>query len=226
MSSMSSISNFERVPAEQVGQARRYQSAILCDVAGRRGTLVSRVQALNPSMRVAGPAFTVEVRPGDNLMFHVALTLARPGDVIVVDGKGDDTCALLGELMAAHAAAAGIAGLVVDAASRDTDTLAAGALPIFSSGRNPCGPTKGLGGTLCKPISVGGVSVMPGDLVVGDADGVVIVPRLQVAEVLLAAEKKLAEEKKRLEEIARGELTPAWLDEALRKAGLPALGHY
>jgi 4-hydroxy-4-methyl-2-oxoglutarate aldolase len=223
---MSSITSFDRVPPAQIAQARQYQSAILCDVGGRRGTLLSRVQALGPHMRVAGPAFTVEVRPGDNLMFHVALTLARPGDVIVVDGKADDTCALFGELMAAHAERAGIAGLVVDAASRDTDTLAAGAFPVFSSGRNPCGPTKGLAGTLCMPISVGGVSVMPGDLIVGDADGVVVVPRGQVATVLVAAEMKLAEEKARLDEIARGELTPAWLEAALRKAGLPALSQY
>ncbi len=105
MSNTFSNPQFERVAPELVEKARAFQSAILCDVFGRRGTLNARVQALHPSMKVAGPAFTVEVRPGDNLMFHVALALAKPGDVIIVDGKGDDTCALFGELMVAQSEA-------------------------------------------------------------------------------------------------------------------------
>ena len=222
--SYSQAAEFERVSTALVQRAQSYQSAILCDVGGRRGTLNSRIQALHPSMKIAGPAFTVEVRPGDNLMFHVALAVAKPGDVIVVDGKGDLTCALVGELMVTQAEAAGLAGLVIDAASRDTDTLSAGAFPIFSAGRNPCGPTKGLPGTLGRPISVGGVAVQPGDLVIGDVDGVVIVPRDQVEAVLDAADAKIAAEKQRLAEIARGELVSPWLDGALRNAGLPTLG--
>lgn len=214
---------FERVSPEFVARAKEFQSAILCDVFGRRGSLNARVQPLNPSMKIAGPAFTVEVRPGDNLMFHVALALAQPGDVIIVDGKGDDTCALVGELMVAQAEAAGLAGFVVDAASRDADTLTKGMFPIFSAGRNPCGPTKGLAGTIGKPISIAGAPVQPGDLVVGDADGVVVIPRADVARVLEAAELKLAAEKTRLDEIARGELVSPWLHEALSSAGLPAL---
>ena len=214
---------FERVSPAQVERARTFQSAILCDVFGRRGTLAARVQALAPAMQVAGPAFTVEVRPGDNLMFHVALALAQPGDVIVVDGKADDTCALFGELMVSQAEAAGLAGFVVDAACRDTDTLAGGAFPIFAAGRNPCGPTKGLAGTIARPIAVAGVPVQPGDLVLGDADGVVVIPRADVDRVLQAAEKKLADEKLRLQEIAQGELVSPWLHDALRAAGLPAL---
>ncbi len=214
---------FDRVAPELVRRAREYPAAILCDVAGRRGALKSRIQALHPAMKVAGPAFTVEVRPGDNLMFHVALATARPGDVIVVDGKGDDTCALFGELMVAQAEAAGLAGFVVDAASRDTDLLSRGKFPIFAAGRSPCGPTKAVPGTLGRAISLGGVAVLPGDLVVGDIDGVVIIPRADVAGVLDAADHKLAAEKQRLAEIERGELVSPWLDAALRSAGLPPL---
>jgi len=214
---------FERVSRQLVDRAREYPAAILCDVFGRRGSLHERVQAVHPSMRVAGPAFTVEVRPGDNLMFHVAIAMAQPGDVIIVDGKADGTCALVGELMVTQAQAAGIGGFVVDAASRDTETLAAGSFPIFSSGRNPCGPTKGLGGTIARPISVAGVPVQPGDLVVGDADGVVVIPRLDVPAVLEAAAAKVKAEKQRLDEIARGELVSPWLQDVLRAAGLPAL---
>lgn len=198
-------------------------SLILCDVAGRRGTMHSRIKALHPSMTVCGPAFTVEVRPGDNLMFHVALAVAKPGDVIVVDGKNDSTCALFGDLMVTQAAAAKLGGFVVDAASRDTASLANGEFPVFSTGANPCGPTKGLPGRLCIPVAVGGVSVSPGDLVVGDVDGVVVIPRNELAAVLDAAEKKVAAEQQRLHEIAQGILVSPWLDDALRQAGLAPL---
>ena len=91
----------DRVPAALVKAARKFQASILADVGGRRGTLGGRIQPLAKTMKVAGPAFTVEVRPGDNLMIHAALQLAQPGDVIVVDGKGDLSCALTGALMAA-----------------------------------------------------------------------------------------------------------------------------
>lgn len=216
-------SDFERVSPELVSRAREYQSAMLADVFGRRGTLGARVQALHPRMKVAGPAYTVEVRPGDNLMFHVALALARPGDVIIVDGKGDETCALFGELMVTQAEAAGLAGLVVDAPCRDTGILSKGIFPVFAAGRNPCGPTKGLAGTVCKPVSVAGAPVQPGDLVLGDEDGVVVIPRADVAWVLDGVAKKVVDEKTRLEEIARDELVSPWLHDLLVKVGLPRL---
>lgn len=214
---------FERVSPELIERARKYQAAILCDVAGRRGTMNARIRALNPSMTVCGPAFPVEVRPGDNLMFHVALAVAKPGDVIVVDGKGDATCALFGDLMVTQAEAAKLGGFVVDAASRDTASLAAGTFPIFAAGTNPCGPTKGLPGRLGQPASVGGVAVNPGDLVVGDVDGIVVIPRAEVEAVIEAAAKKLASEEQRIAEIEQGILVSPWLDDALRQAGLPTL---
>src|SRR3972149_737081 len=122
-------------------------------------------------MKNAGPAFTVEVRPGDNLMIHAALNLAKPGDVIVVDGKGDLGCALTGALMAAHAKRAGIAGFVIDGAVRDTDDCAKGDFPIFAAGCNPNGPLKGAAGRINWPGSVAGTPVNPGDPVLGGAAG-------------------------------------------------------
>jgi 4-hydroxy-4-methyl-2-oxoglutarate aldolase len=214
------LAEFERVNADAVKRAKSYASTILCDVAGRRGSLDGRVQPLHPSMKVAGPAFTVETRPGDNLAFHLALALAKPGDVIIVDGKGDLGSALFGDLMVSQAQAAGIAGLVVDAAVRDTTELVARGYPVFAAGRNPAGPTKGIAGRLSVPISVAGAPVNPGDLVVGDADGVVIIPRKDVEGVLEAAAKKLADEQQRLNEIAQGSLISPWLDDALRSAGV------
>ena len=215
--------DFPRVAPHLVETARAYQSAVLCDVAGRRGALHARIQALNPAMKVVGPAFTVEVRPGDNLMFHLALALAQPGDVIVVDGKADSTCALFGELMVTQSRAAGHAGFVVDAAARDTATIANDTFPVFACGRNPCGPTKGLAGTIGRPISIGGIAVHPGDLIVGDADGVVAIPLADVERVLAAADAKRVVENRRLGEIERGELVSPWLESALRSAGLAGL---
>jgi len=224
MSSYAYTAEFERVTPEQIARARKFQAAILCDVAGRRGTMNARIRALNPSMTVCGPAYTVEVRPGDNLMFHVALAVAKPGDVIVVDGKADSTCALFGDLMVTQGAAAKLGGFVVDAASRDTAELSHGDFPIFAAGTNPCGPTKGLPGRLSIPVSVGGVAVNPGDLVVGDVDGVVVIPRGEVEAVLAAAQKKVEAEAQRIKEIEDGILVSPWLDDALRQAGLPVLG--
>ena len=139
-------------------------------------------------------------------MFHVALAVAQPGDVIVVDGKADETCALFGELMVAQAEAAGLGGFVVDAASRDTATLAAGTFPVFSTGTNPCGPTKGLSGRLSIPVSVGGVAVSPGDLVVGDVDGVVVIPAGQADAILTKALEKVTAENRTRDELRAGSL--------------------
>jgi len=212
--------DFTRVTAEEVRQAAEYQAAILADVAGRRGTLHGRVKPLAAGMKVAGPAITVEVRPGDNLAIHAALAVAQPGDVLVVDGKGDLTCALLGEIMATQAEASGIAGIIIDGAVRDADTLARRDYPVFSAGLNPCGPTKLIAGRVNHPISLAGAQVNAGDLVVGDVDGVVVIPREEAQTVIALAQKKLALETQRLAAIRRGDLRPGWLDAALRQAGM------
>lgn len=211
--------NYPRVGAESVRDAAALPASILADVYGRRGTVSGRIAALSPAMKVAGPALTVEVRPGDNLMIHAALSIATPGDVIVVDGKGDQTCALVGEIMVSQAMAIGVAGMVIDAAVRDTEALRAKGFPVWSFGFNPCGPTKRVSGRVNHPISVGGVTVNPGDLVVGDADGVVVIERERVGEMIELGRKKVADERKRLDGIARREqLTPGWLAAALKDA--------
>jgi len=213
--------DFERVSPELVAAARELPAAILADVYGRRGTLHGRVAPLSPTMKVAGPALTVEIRPGDNLMIHAALAIAKPGDVIIVDGKADQTCALIGEIMTSQAAAIGVAGYVMDAAVRDVEALRAMNFPVFSYGYNPAGPTKRIPGRVNHPISIGGITVNPGDLVVGDADGVVVIERERVAEMIELGRKKVADERKRLDGIARREqLTPGWLKGALDEAGI------
>lgn len=216
--------NIERVSPELVEAAARYQAAILADVAGRRGTLHGRVKPLSPTMKVAGPAVTVEVRPGDNLAIHAALSIAKPGDVIVVDGKGDLSCALIGEIMATQAKASGIAGIVIDGAVRDAHELANGSYPIFAAGLNPCGPTKSVAGLVNAPISAGDTAINPGDLIVGDADGVVVIPRNDVARIIELAQKKLDMETARIAAIHRGDVRPGWIEKELRAAGMLAEG--
>ena len=212
--------SIQRIDAKTVAAARKFQASILADVAGRRGTLGGRIQPLQKKMRVAGPAFTVEVRPGDNLMIHAALVLAQPGDVIVVDGKGDLSCALTGALMAAHAKKAGIAGFVIDGAVRDTEECAADDFPIFAAGANPNGPLKNSPGRINWPVSVAGTTVNPGDLVIGDADGVVVLPRDIAASIVAGAQAKVDAEADRMKQIGRGELVQGWVAEGLRSVGL------
>ena len=213
--------DFERVSADVAKKASAYQAAILADVAGRRGTLNGRIAAVAPEMKLAGPAFTVEVRAGDNLMIHAAMTMARPGDVLVIDGKGDRSCALMGAIMINACKVLQLGGVVIDAAVRDVLELRELGFPVFAVGTNPNGPTKFVPGRINWPVSVGGISVSPGDLVVGDADGVVVIEREKAPAMLDLAAKKVADEVARIGSIKAGrDLRPKWLEGALRAAGV------
>lgn len=215
------IRNVQRVDAATAAAAAKYPSSILADVAGRRGALSGRIAPLAPSMRFAGPAITVEVRPGDNLMIHAAMAIAQPGDVLVIDGKGDLSSALMGEIMSQQCVALGVVGVVIDGAVRDSEAIRELGLPMYAAGLNPNGPTKFIPGRLNHPISIGGVAVNPGDLVVGDADGVTVIERDKAAGMLPLAAEKVAAETKRIADIkSRKALRPGWLDGALRAAGV------
>ena len=199
------IKDFPRVSAEVVNQAALYQPAIFADVAGRRGVMHGRVRALRPNMTIAGTAFTVEVRPGDNLMIHAALSLAKPGDVLVVDGKGDETCALMGAIMMNAAKKLGLAGVVLDAACRGMQVVAV------------CGV---VGGRVGHPISCGGVTVCAGDFICADADGVVVVEREKIESLLPLAAHKVTAEAKRIAQIQQGDTAAPWLTASLVTAGV------
>ena len=145
---------------------------------------------------LCGPAITVRVRPGDNLMIHVAMQLAQPGDVIVIDGAGDLTQALIGGLMRTSAVARGIAGFVVDGAVRDIAEWAEGGIAVYARGHTHRGPSKDGPGEINVPVACAGMSVAPGDLVLGDADGVVCVPAARAAELLPQVRTHAAREEK------------------------------
>ncbi|MGJ7611233.1 MULTISPECIES: RraA family protein [unclassified Variovorax] len=216
--------DFERVSPELVAQASVFQAAILADVAGRRGAANGRIKALRFGMKLAGPALTVEVRPGDNLMIHAAMQLAKPGDVLVIDGKGDLSSALMGTLMFSACKKLGIAGVVIDGAARDSAEIDELGFPVFCVGTNPNGPTKNVAGRIGQTVSVGGVSVCAGDLVLADEDGVVVVERNRLAELVPLAHAKVADEAARVNLINAGSTAASWLDKALRNAGVLADG--
>jgi regulator of RNase E activity RraA len=220
MSTSDIIKDFPRVPANVVEQAGRFQPAILADVAGRRGALHGRIRPLHPSMKFAGTAFTVEVRPGDNLMIHAAISLAKPGDVLVIDGKGDLSAALMGTIMMTACKQLNLAAVVMDGAARDSLELIEMGFPVFAAGTNPNGPTKNVGGRIGHPVSVGGVTVHAGDFIVGDNDGVVVVEREKIEGLIAVADKKVKDEAARIAAIKTGDTLPKWLSPALRAAGV------
>ena len=215
------VRDFERVSPQIIERASGFAASILADVAGRRGTLDGRIQPLSPAMRLAGPAFTIEVRAGDNLMIHAAMTMAKPGDILVIDGKADRTCALMGSIMVNACKKLGLGGVVIDGAVRDTEELRELGFPVYAICANPNGPTKFVPGRINWPISCGGIAIRPGDLLVGDADGVVVVEREKAGSLLDEAAKKVADERARIADIVAGKnLRPKWLDGSLRAAGL------
>ncbi len=163
---------------------------------------------------MAGTALTVRTRPGDNLVVHKALDLAQPGDVLVIDARGETENAILGELMCSYAVTRSIAGIVVDGAIRDSAALSRGILPVFARGVSHLGPYKSGPGEVYGPVQVGGMTVHDGDLVVGDGDGVVVVPRARAETVLKAAEAIVAKEDGQARAIANGTWDRSWIDQA------------
>jgi regulator of RNase E activity RraA len=153
-------------------------------------------------------------------MIHAAIAMAKPGDVLVIDGKADQTAALMGTIMMTACKQIGIAGVIVDAAVRDSLEIEEMDFPVFSVGTNPNGPTKNIGGRIGHPISCGGVAVTPGDFVLADADGIVVVERTKLAGLLPLADKKVVDEAKRIEQIKQGNTSALWLLPSLVAAGV------
>lgn len=216
--------DFTRVSPDLVKKGSQFAPSIFSDVNDRRGAMHGRISALRPSMKLAGPALTVEVRPGDNLMIHAAMSLAKPGDILVIDGKGDQAAALMGTIMITACQQLGIAGVVIDGAVRDSNELAEMNYPVFSVGTNPNGPTKNVPGRIGHPISIGGVTVRPGDFIVADCDGVVAIEKDKLESLLPLAQKKVDDEASRIAAIKTGKTAAAWLNPALVAAGVLKAG--
>jgi len=177
----------------------------------------ARLRPMHAGGRMAGPALTIKTRPGDNLMIHKALQLAKPGDVIVVDAGGDLTNALVGEIMVGDAIKQGLGGFVMNGAIRDAGALRAGSFPVFAAGVTHRGPYKDGPGEINVPIAIDGMVIEPGDLVIGDEDGLLCVPFDDVERLLAGARQKQVVEDKMVADIEAGCLDRAWVDETLAR---------
>jgi regulator of RNase E activity RraA len=173
------------------------------------------VAGLSAGQVVVGPALTVRTRPGDNLVVHKAVDLARPGEVLVVAAGGGTDRAILGGLLGAYAATKGLVALIVDGAVRDVTELGAAAPPVFATGVCHLGPYKDGPGEIRGPVSIAGLTVHDGDLVVADEDGVAVVPAAMALEVAAGAEQKARSEESERAAIAAGTWDRSWLDSAL-----------
>jgi 4-hydroxy-4-methyl-2-oxoglutarate aldolase len=194
-----------------VRAALDFGTATIHEAAGRIGALRSEIQAVAPSMRIAGPAFTVRTPPGDNLWIHRAVYSAKPGDVLVVaTGDAHALWGYWGEILSIAAIERGLGGLVLEGGSRDHDQLEALGFPVFSLGACIRGTIKDLhltGPWLNGGVEIGEVFVAPGDLVVGDADGVAVVPHSQVSDVIVAARQRVAKEQSMMDQLRAGRTT-------------------
>jgi regulator of RNase E activity RraA len=209
-----------RPPADVVSGFAEIDSPEVSDFMNRLYTMSSEIQALTPgSTSVVGPACTVKVFPGDNLMVHKALDVAKPGDVVVVDSKS--STAALGDLISTKARHRGIAGFVVDGLIRDLpDIRALGDFPVFARGITPIGPLHRGPGEINYPIAAGGVVVEPGDVIVADGNGVVVVPQGFCAELLEQLRGREDASRAYSEAVARGEFDNRWVDAILEEGGV------
>jgi len=187
---------------------------------------MERLYAGGPQLRpmhregkLAGPAYTVKTTPGDNLLVHKALDAAQKGDVIVVDAGGICENAIIGELMMSRARQRGVAGIVIWGAIRDSAEIGAGTYPVYASGVTHRGPYKNGPGEINVPINMGGMSVNPGDIIIGDADGLVAVPPDQAERILASAKSILEKETAAMKQIVAGTVDRSWVDKALKEKG-------
>ncbi|MGH9063265.1 MAG: RraA family protein [Acidimicrobiales bacterium] len=199
-----------------------FETPAISDLMNRLYTMDAGVHCLTaPGQQLMGPACTVKVFPGDNLMVHKSLDIARPGDVVVVDAGGCAAFSVLGDLVSTKARHRGIAGFVVDGLIRDLPgILALGDFPVFARGVTPIGPLHRGPGEVNHPVSAGGIVVHPGDLIVGDMNGVVVVPADHCSSLLHQLRERAEAEAAYLESVAQGTFSNAWVDHILESSGV------
>ena len=201
------IRDIQRVSGELINRYQELSSATVHEASGARGALSSRIKPISPEMKVCGTAVTVKVRPGDNLILHKAIYVAQAGDVIVADADGFTEAGPWGEIMAVAALARGIAGLVISGSVRDAEAMQALGFPVFSCGLCIKGTEKTSLGLINHPLNLDNVTINPGDLILGDRDGVVVVKREEAGEVFLKSLAREEKEKGIKERLRNGEST-------------------
>ncbi|MCA1492168.1 RraA family protein [Ensifer sp. NBAIM29] len=214
------VRNRDRVvDQEWIDKFRELPVANISDSMYRMYAAGAQLRPMHRQGKLVGRALTVKAPPGDNLMLHKAMDMAVDGDVIVMDAGGDVTHALMGEMMLDYARRRGVVGFVLNGAIRDADAFLEMNVPSYAVGVTHRGPYKNGPGEINTPIAIGGMVVMPGDLIVGDADGVVCIPIDDVAEVYQGTVAKHAAEQKQMAAIAAGTHNPTWFNDALAKGG-------
>lgn len=219
------ILNRERTASKElVAEFAKLPVANVSDSMARMTAAGPTLRPMHTSGGMAGVALTVKVRPGDNLMLHKAIDMAVPGDVIVVDAGGDLANALMGELMLAYAIKKGVVGFVLNGAIRDLDNFRATNLPTYAAGVTHRGPYKDGPGEINVPIAIDGMVIHPGDIMIGDSDGVLCVPIDGAKEILKSTQAKSEAEIKQMAAIEAGTNDRSWVDRALTERGciLPA----
>lgn len=209
-----------RPPSDVVAGLAALETTIISDAMHRFGGMAANIRPAAPEMRMAGPAITVRVAPGDNLMVYEAFAVALPGDVIVIESRGCTSVAQWGDLTSLAAKGLGLAGVVMDGSLRDLKGIGEVGFPVFAQPWIvPNGALKDGPGEVNVPVAVGGVPVLPGDVVLGDSHGVVVVPRLDAAVVLAQARAAAASDARKAQEILAGKQIPDWLERTLRDKG-------
>jgi regulator of RNase E activity RraA len=198
------IVEFQTLSAETIAAARGTAASLLGDAMNRSGIMEAAIKPVAPGTRLAGQARTVTTMSGDNGIIHAAIPHMRAGEVLVIDAARLDDVAVWGEIMTHCAMQCGVAGLVVDGAIRDVAAIREMGFPVYCRAVVPRGPHKGFGGTIDAPIACGGVAVSPGDLIVGDDDGIAVVPLADVGSVLASAKAAEDREQQTIGKVRQG----------------------
>lgn len=211
-----------RVSKANVERYRNMPTAVVGDCMLRIHGCGAAVRPIySASSPLAGPAYTVKTRPGDNLFVHKAIDRASEGDVLIVDAGGSTTNAIVGEMMLTHAETRGLAGVVIYGAIRDSDHVARHAFPVFASGVSQQGPFQSGPGHVNVPIAINGMVVMPGDLVLGDRDGVISIPFDEVDELYDEVFTRARGEEAQRKRVRDGSVARDWIDKRLDEMPYP-----
>jgi len=213
------VKNFKRPSKELIEGFKDIPVANIDDCMNRTAAIDSAIKPLNKA-KLLGPAFTVSVPAGDNLLFYYAIDQAKPGDIIVITDGGFSDRALCGEIMTTLAKKRGIGGFLIDGAVRDFQQLSQSDFPVFARNATPNGPVKNGPGEINVPINLGGKVVFPGDIIVGDSDGVVVI-RPQYAQALQKMARAIMEKEEKCREsiLSKGEYDFSWVYQKLQQGG-------